>query len=69
MATKKNQKKSKAKPISSRKAKNGTMLMNFKVSARDHATMVGRAKKFCEGNLSKWLRHAGVNYKPKDGRI
>jgi len=27
------------------------------------------AKKFAKGNLSAWLRHAGMRYRPKAGEI
>lgn len=61
MATAKSKKKS--KPLE--KAK----LINFKVSDREYATLVLLAKKFATGNLSAWLRNAGLFYKPKSGRI
>lgn len=37
-------------------------LINFKVSASDFKTIKKRADEFTGGNISEWLRLAGVNF-------
>lgn len=38
-------------------------LLNFKISPRDRKRLIANAKKFENGNLSAWIRRAGINYK------
>ncbi len=51
-------KKAKAKP---------RQIMNFKIDSKDRKALSVLAKKFAQGNLSAWLRHAGLRYQPKRG--
>jgi hypothetical protein len=44
-------------------------LINLKATERDRALLISRAKRFAKGNLSAWLRHAGIHHKPSGGRI
>lgn len=52
-----------------RKAANGSKLgvVNTKMSASDRKALQAKAKKFAQGNLSAWVRHAGKKYTPKKG--
>lgn len=38
--------------------------ISFKASGAAITKIVANAKKHAKGNLSEWLRDAGVNYKP-----
>lgn len=61
-------KKSKAKKVKlqlKRPKKEKPTLINFKVVKSDLKAIEARAKKFAGGNLSLWLRHAGLKYTPK----
>ena len=40
-------------------------LRNVKLSPRDERLLQAKAKKHADGNLSAWLRHAGMRYTPK----
>lgn len=46
-------------------AKEKPTLVNFKVSKRDLRVLIARARKFAGGNISLWLRHAGMYYVPR----
>lgn len=39
--------------------------VNFKVSLADKKRLHAQAEKYTNGNLSAWLRYAGVMYSPK----
>ena len=39
--------------------------MNVKLNAKERERMIAKAKKFAAGNLSVWVRMAGLNYEPK----
>jgi hypothetical protein len=39
-------------------------LINLKVTSSLRKKLSIKAKKYADGNLSKWLRHAGLNYTP-----
>lgn len=39
-------------------------LINIKVSEKDRKRLMIQAKRYAEGNLSAWLRYAGINYVP-----
>lgn len=48
----------------------GARLINFKASHKERSVIAARAKKFAKGNISGWLRYAGLNYvPPKSARI
>lgn len=51
------------------KKKNGSKLgvVNVKMSDGDRKRLQANAKRFAQGNLSAWLRHAGKVYTPKKG--
>ncbi len=38
-------------------------LLTFKVTPAQHEVMIAHAKRFADGNISEWLRVAGVKYK------
>lgn len=40
-------------------------LINLKVPNADLALIAKKAKKFAGGNVSLWLRHAGIHHVPK----
>lgn len=42
-------------------------VVNVKMSAADRKCLKAQAKRFAQGNLSAWLRHAGRKYTPKRG--
>lgn len=39
-------------------------LLNIKVSAKVKKQLTSKAKKYADGNLSNWLRQAGLKYIP-----
>lgn len=39
-------------------------LMNLKVSKSDRAALLANANRYMKGNLSAWLRTAGMKFKP-----
>jgi hypothetical protein len=41
------------------------VLVNFKVTKEEYLEIWGNAKKYAGNNLSLWLRHAGINHKPR----
>lgn len=40
-------------------------LINLKVDSKDRKAIEAAAKKYTGGNVSEWLRLAGIQYKPK----
>lgn len=46
-------------------AKEKPKLINMKILEKDLKVLIARAKKYTDGNLSLWLRHAGLHYIPK----
>lgn len=66
MKTKKKKVAAKKKPAKAAK-KSGSQLkiVNLKVGSKDRAALNAMAKKYAKGNLSAWLRHAGLRYVPK----
>lgn len=46
-------------------AKEKSPLVNFKASPKELRALNSNAKKYANGNLSLWLRHAGTHYVPK----
>lgn len=72
MATKKKQKKvtkqvKKSNPKKKRKAaaRGGARVLNMKATRKQAQTIVNKAKKYTNGNVSQWLRTAGTSYTPK----
>lgn len=58
-------KKRKAKKMKSAKRKQSELsLLNIKVSPADRRALDAAAKKYAGGNLSAWLRFAGMVFKP-----
>lgn len=57
-------KKSKVKKLK-KPVKVKPRLINLKVPNADLALIAKKAKKFAGGNVSLWLRHAGINYVPR----
>lgn len=56
-----------AKKSAAKKKKSRLKLMNLKVTDKDRALIMARARRFQKGqplNLSAWLREAGLKYKP-----
>lgn len=51
--------KSKAKPV----------LIAIKIPILELVTLKARARHFAKGNLSAWLRHASLRYRPKRGEV
>lgn len=39
-------------------------LITFKVTEEEKELLEAKAKKYARGNLSHWLRHAGLNHEP-----
>lgn len=39
-------------------------LMNFKITTPERRRILAKAKKYAGGNLSGWLRQAGLNHDP-----
>lgn len=67
-ASKKETKKKPAKKVAAPKkaleVREKLQLVNLKVKGKDRKMLVALAKKFANGNLSAWLRYAGLHYKP-----
>jgi hypothetical protein len=40
-------------------------LVNFKVTTEELKLLTAKAKKYAGGNVSFWLRHAGLHHIPK----
>lgn len=40
------------------------ILVNFKVNEPEYRELLKRAKRFSKGNLSFWLRYAGMSHTP-----
>lgn len=66
MAKKKKLKKTAAKKALIKKART---LMNMKVLGKDRKTLTSLAKQYAHGNVSAWLRHAGLNYRPTKNEV
>jgi len=55
-----------------RKKKEPTRLLNFKANKEIEKKLWKLAKTHCDGNLSKWIRVAALNYRPtqvKEARV
>lgn len=44
-------------------------LLNIKVTDRDKKLLVRAAEKYARGNLSEWLRFAGMTFRPKKTQV
>jgi hypothetical protein len=63
-------KAAKRKPVKkAAKPTTGLSLLNLKVSKADRAALNAQAKRYAAGNLSAWLRFAGVTFKPKKSQL
>lgn len=59
-------KKPAAKKLSLKKPrKEKPTLVNFKLNRKDLKALTARAKRYANGNISLWLRHAGLNHVPR----
>lgn len=51
------------------KTKSQLVLVPIKIHPKEIRAMKLNAKKFAQGNLSAWLRHSGLRYRPKRGEV
>ncbi len=49
------------KPVKTREE---LSLLNLKVNEKDRKALRSKSLRYAKGNLSAWLRHAGLHYKP-----
>lgn len=47
------------------KKKEDLKIIPIKTTRTERRALKSRAQDFANGNLSAWLRHAGLNYRPK----
>jgi len=47
-----------------RKSQKPMRLINIKVNGKDRRALLAAAEKYAGGNLSAWLRFAGLHFKP-----
>lgn len=64
---KKASKKKKSKQPKQKGAK--PILVPIKIPPTQLRALKLQAKKYADGNLSAWLRHAGLRYRPKRGEV
>lgn len=64
-ALKKKPKKKKLKVVSTA----NTILVPIRIPKLQLKKLKGQAKRYAKGNLSAWLRHTGLRYRPKRGEI
>lgn len=50
-------------------AENHRRMMALKVSQKEKRLMQERAKHYCEGNLSEWIRYAALNHRPLESEL
>lgn len=48
-----------------KKPKDPTTLRNFKTTDAEWKEIKAKAKRFARGNVSNWLRYAGMNFTPR----
>ncbi len=41
--------------------------INLKTTRSERAELLVNARKYADGNLSAWIRHAGLKYRPAKG--
>ena len=46
-----------------------TKLINVKVTKNQAEKMQSNADKYCEGNLSAWLRYSSIKHKPRKSEL
>ena len=44
-------------------------IVNIKVGSKDRKNLNAKAGAYAKGNLSAWLRYAGLRYVPKKGEV
>lgn len=44
-------------------------IVNIKVGSKDRKDLNAKAGAYAKGNLSAWLRYAGLRYVPKKGEV
>ena len=44
-------------------------VQNFKASPTEIKKIKENAKKFTDGNVAYWIRHAAINHTPKSGEL
>ena len=57
-------KKKAAKKTLSKDDRELLKIVNLKVSSKDRSGLVKNAKRYAGGNLSAWLRYAGLHFTP-----
>lgn len=63
-------KKAASKPKSRMQMKKiKSVLVPIKIPPRQLLALKAQARRFAKGNLSAWLRHAGLRYSPKRGEV
>lgn len=60
-------KKQAAKIIKASESGSKLKITNLKLGGKDRKALKEKAKLFTKGNLSAWLRYAGLQYVPKKG--
>ena len=58
--------KAKSKP---KRLSKPPVLIAIKIPLDELLDLKGCAKHYAQGNLSAWLRHAGLRYRPKRGEV
>lgn len=66
---KKTKKKSAPKKKAIKASGSKLKIVNIKVGGKDRSSLTAKAKAHAKGNLSAWLRYAGLRYTPKKGEI
>lgn len=49
--------------------KEETTLLNLRVTVSEKAELEAKARKYAKGNLSAWLRIAGLSYEPRKSEL
>lgn len=57
------------KAISAKPKSEKLIIMNIKLTSKDRAALLKRAKLHAKSNFSAWVRHAGLKYVPKKGEV
>lgn len=60
-------KKTKKATTAANKPGSQLKITNLKLASKDRKALKEKAKLFTKGNLSAWLRYAGLQYVPKKG--
>lgn len=43
--------------------------INFRATELEYKAMKAKADRYCEGDISKWLRAAAIDYKPSETEL